>query len=137
MQLADDFKDSIAACMHMKIQIVDDNAEMRTSLRNLLVGECDECSECSNGAEAVALFQSNSPDLVLMDIRMPVMNGFEALIRIRSLNQAAKIAMVTQYDDDAYRRRAEQLGADAFLLKDRPEEIKHFVEQLTRGTRAR
>lgn len=72
----------------------------------------------ANGEQAVAMFRELKPDLVLMDLRMPVMTGVEAIGEIMKIDPAARIIVLTTYDGDEDIHRALKLGARAYLLKD-------------------
>lgn len=105
--------------MAATILIVNDNAQVRTLLRGIAAQEPDfhVVGEAEDGAEALRLAQALRPDLVLLDLAMPRVNGLEALRRIKAERPATKIIIVTVHAEDAYRRAAEDSGADAFLLK--------------------
>jgi CheY-like chemotaxis protein len=102
----------------MKIMIVDDNQQMRRFIRHYFWGMDISIVELSNGFEAVEKFGDLLPDLVLMDIKMPVMDGLEATRRIIELYPSAKIIIVTEYDDIHLREEAEKAGAHGYVLKD-------------------
>ena len=108
------FKNSI------KVMIVDDQAIIREGLSYLLSGfeEIDILCEASNGTSAIKLLESNSPDVILMDIRMPEMNGVEATKIIKNKYNDIKIIMFTTFDDDEYIIEAMAGGASGYLLKD-------------------
>ncbi len=76
--------------------------------------------EAADGAQAVALAVSEQPDVVLMDVRMPVMDGLEATRRIMALPRAPKVVILTTFDLDDYVYEALRAGASGFLLKDAP-----------------
>jgi DNA-binding NarL/FixJ family response regulator len=101
------------------ILIVDDNAQLRTLLRGIVVQEpdCHVVGEAEDGAEAMRLAQALRPDIVLLDLAMPRVNGLEALRRIKAERPTTKIIIVTVHAEDVYRRAAADSGADAFLLK--------------------
>jgi DNA-binding NarL/FixJ family response regulator len=105
--------------MAATILIVDDNAQLRALLRGITAQEpaCHVVSEAADGAEAIRLAQALQPDIVLLDLAMPRVNGLEALRRIKAECPATKIIIVTVHAEDAYRRAAADGGADAFLLK--------------------
>lgn len=111
----------------MKIMIVDDSTQSRDFFTSLLSDLQIECIECQDGQDAVERYQEVKPDVVLMDIRMPRMGGFEALQKIRQVDRNASIAMITQFNEEEYRVRAKNLGASAFFLKDNPSEVYDFV----------
>ena len=103
----------------IKVLIVDDQALLRGSFR-LLVDSAPDLTavgEAANGHEAVALARTTTPDVVLMDIRMPEMDGIEATTR---LSPTSKILILTTFDLDAYVYAALRAGASGFLLKDTP-----------------
>jgi len=75
-------------------------------------------AEAADGAEAVAAFEQHRPDVTLMDLRMPVLEGVEAVRRIRQLDGDAKIIVLTTYDSDEDITRALKAGAKAYVLKD-------------------
>jgi DNA-binding NarL/FixJ family response regulator len=105
--------------MRTTILIVDDHARFRALLREVTAQEPDfhVVGEAADGAEAIGLAQALQPDIVLLDVAMPQVNGLEALPRIKAERPETKIIMVTVHDEDAYRRAAAERGADAFLLK--------------------
>jgi CheY-like chemotaxis protein len=108
----------------MKILLADDNAAMRQVIRRILHGLVTEVSECGNGAEACALYATQHPDWVLMDVEMPEVNGLTATARIRADFPEARILIVTNYDDAALRAAAVQAGACGYVLKDNLWELR-------------
>jgi len=102
----------------MRILIVDDNASMRTFLDTLLNGMRHDTRQSASGADAVIQYLDYRPDLVLMDIRMPGMDGIEAMERILDTDPEARVAMVTEVDEPIYRKSAERAGAVGYFLKD-------------------
>lgn len=102
----------------MRLLIVDDNPRMRRFLRSLLGDITEEVCEAENGRLGVARFLEWNPDAVLMDIRMPVMDGLQATERIMDLNPRAVVIIVTDFDLPAYREQADRAGARAYILKD-------------------
>ena len=103
----------------IRIVIADDHASVRTSLhRSLkLQPRCEVVAEAENGSEAVALVEKIHPDLVLMDISMPVMNGIEATGMITSQFPGTKVIILTAHTDECYLNRAYQAGASRCLVK--------------------
>jgi DNA-binding NarL/FixJ family response regulator len=108
----------------MKILICDDQAVIRDGLELLLNLEKDfqVVALAQDGAQAIDLAAEKSPDLVLMDLKMPGMNGIEATRQIRSRFPQIKILVLTTYDDDEWVFDAIRAGADGYLLKDTPRE---------------
>jgi len=119
----------------MKIIICDDQAVVRDGLELLLSLEKDiQVVGCAqDGAEAIELTAQHQPDLVLMDLKMPGMNGIEATRQIRARFPQVKVLVLTTYDDDEWVFDAIRAGANGYLLKDTPREK---VIEAIRGTLA-
>jgi len=102
------------------VLIVDDHALLRTGVANIINHEPDlqVVAEASNGLEAVDAFERHRPDVTLLDLRMPVMEGVEAVRRIRERDPHAKVIVLTTYDTDEDISRALKAGAKAYILKD-------------------
>ncbi len=117
----------------MKVIICDDQALIRDSLGMLLNLErnIEVIGTAEDGAEAVELVEEHRPDLVLMDLKMPGMNGIEATRRIRAQYPEVKVLVLTTYDDDEWVFDAIRAGASGYLLKDTPREE---VIKAVRGT---
>jgi DNA-binding NarL/FixJ family response regulator len=105
--------------MGATILIVDDHAPVRTLMGRIAAQEPDlqVVGEAEDGAEAIRLTHELRPDIVLLDLVMPRVNGLEALQRIKAARPEIKVIIVTAHSEDAYRRAAEEGGADAFLVK--------------------
>jgi len=114
----------------MRILIVDDQPKVRAMLRALLAGMDLEFDEASNGSEAVERYACVSSDLVLMDVRMPVLDGIAATRRILASDTGAHIVVVTDYDDEDCRREAMAAGSRAFFWKGDPMALRAYVRQL-------
>jgi DNA-binding NarL/FixJ family response regulator len=117
----------------VKIIICDDQTIVRDGLAMLIKLEKDIqiVGEAEDGAQAVELAEKEKPDLVLMDLKMPVMNGVEATRRIKTKHPEIRVLVLTTYDDDQWVFDAIQAGASGYLLKDTPRE--KLVEAI-RGT---
>jgi len=117
----------------MKILVCDDQAIVRDGLELLLKLETDieVVGATQDGAEAVEMVDKFTPDLVLMDLKMPGMNGVEATRRICSAHPAIKILVLTTFDDDEWVFDAIRAGAAGYILKDTPREK---VIEAIRGT---
>src|SRR5690625_7979716 len=110
--------------MTIRMIIADDESLMRSGLR-LLLGAADDIeiiAEAADGAEAIDLARRLGPDLVLMDIRMPVIDGLEAAQRLLSEPDHPQILMLTAFGTDDFVHRALQSGAGGYILKDTPPE---------------
>jgi DNA-binding NarL/FixJ family response regulator len=100
-----------------RILLVDDHEILRKGIRHLLSPAWKICGEASNGQEAVQKAVELCPDLVLMDISMPVMNGIEATREIRRLGLSSKIVILTMHDSAEIVKRAKEAGANECLVK--------------------
>ena len=109
--------------MDMKVLIADDNANVRLLLRDYLPASANEVYQCANGEEAVALYKQHPPDWVLMDQDMPRTDGITAIRRIIAIYPAAKICMVTAFDDPEIRLAAIEAGACGYVVKDNLSEL--------------
>jgi DNA-binding NarL/FixJ family response regulator len=119
----------------MKVIICDDQAIIRDGLEMLLKLEKDieVVGQAQDGAEAVEMVKRAQPDLVLMDLKMPGMNGIEATRQIRGQYPQVKVLVLTTYDDDEWVFDAIRAGASGYLLKDTPREE---VIKAVKGTAA-
>ena len=133
--------------MSIRILLADDHAMLRAGLRALLSAEPDleVVGEAGNGEEAVALAEQLRPDVVVMDISMPVLDGLEATRRIATDPRTAltRVLVLTTFDLDEYVFQALQAGASGFLLKDTQpadplcqpteEDCAHELAEITEG----
>ena len=105
----------------LRVLVADDHALVRSGIRGLLEGaDLEVVGEASDGGEAVELALRLRPDVVVMDVRMPRVDGIEATRRLRSQPGAAQVLVLTTFDLDEYVYRALRAGAAGFLLKDAP-----------------
>ena len=111
----------------MNILIAEDSSPMRRMIRRVVAKANDEVYECADGTEAVAVYIRFQPDWVLMDIEMPKMDGIAATRAIYAFNQAAKIIVVTNYDDPQLREEARAAGATAFVVKDDLSRLRRLI----------
>ena len=106
------------------VVIVDDQGMVRAGFRSLLSGEpgLEVVGEAADGEEAVEVVTRLAPDITLMDIRMPVLDGLAATRRIVGSGVATRVLVLTTFDLDEYVFEALRAGASGFLLKDAPAE---------------
>jgi DNA-binding NarL/FixJ family response regulator len=102
------------------VMIVDDHALLRTGVANIISQEPDleVIAQAGNGLEAIAAYERHRPDVTLLDLRMPVMEGVEAVRQIRARDPHARVIVLTTYDTDDEISRALKAGAKAYVLKD-------------------
>lgn len=120
----------------VSILLVDDEALVRSGLRLLLDGAdgLNVVGEAANGVEALAAAERLDPDVILMDVRMPVMGGLEATTTLLQRQPEAKILILTTFDHDATVLESLRIGAVGFLLKDtEPADLIASVHQAARG----
>src|SRR5690606_12701721 len=123
----------------IRLLCADDHRLMRTGLVRVLESHKDVTvvAEASTGEEAVEQFARHRPDVTLMDLQMPKMNGVQAIKRIREIDPAARIIVLTMYErnEDAY--RALQAGAMGYLLKDAAlDDLIRVIHEVYEGRRA-
>jgi DNA-binding NarL/FixJ family response regulator len=120
----------------IRVLVVDDHPVVRTGVRGMLASHADfeVVGEASDGEEAVTLVDALEPDVVLMDLRMPGVDGAEATRRIRAAHPDVQVLVLTTYDTDHDIVRAVEAGAVGYLLKDAPrEELFRGVNAAARG----
>jgi len=120
----------------IRILISDDHPVVRTGLRGMINGEPDfeVVGEAENGKEAVAMTGELRPQVVLMDLRMPEMDGVTAIGHIKAEHPEVKVLVLTTYESDADILRAIETGATGYLLKDTPrEELFEAIRLVARG----
>jgi len=120
----------------IKVVIVDDHPVVREGIRAMLEtdGEIEVVGEASDGLEAVAKAEECQPNVMLMDIVMPKMDGLEATRRIKKLYPDTSVIMLTIYDDRAFFIDAIQAGAGGYLLKDASRDLLcHTIEAVNSG----
>ena len=122
--------------MNVRVLIADDQALVRGGFRMILEAreDMEVVGEAGDGAEAVELVESLRPDVVLMDVRMPGVDGIEATRRIVASGSPARIVILTTYDVDEYVFSALRAGASGFMLKDvRPADLTDAVRVVAQG----
>ena len=102
-----------------QVLIVDDSPQVRQELRTLLplAGDIEIVGEAADGQEAVRLVQALQPEVVLMDLEMPVLDGYEAARRIKAGFPSCRVVALTVHGYEAARQKASQSGVDVFLVK--------------------
>ena len=122
--------------MSIRTIIADDESLMRSGLR-LLLGAADDIeiiAEAAHGAEAIDLARKLSPDLILMDIRMPVMDGLEATRALMAQASHPEVLILTAFGTDEFVLQALRAGAAGYILKDTPpDELIHAVRAAANG----
>ena len=116
----------------IRVLVVDDHPVVRAGVQGMLASHADfdVVGEASDGEEALSQVAALNPDVVLMDLRMPAVDGVEATKRIRAQHPGVQVLVLTTYDTDDDIVRAVEAGAVGYLLKDAPR------EELFRGVRA-
>ncbi|WP_317441185.1 response regulator transcription factor [Streptomyces collinus] len=122
--------------MTLRVVVADDQTLVRTGFRMIIDARDDleVVGEASDGREAVRLTRQLNPDVVLMDVRMPVVDGIEATRQIADSGSPARVLVLTTWDVDAHVVAALRAGASGFLLKDiRPAELVDAIRLTARG----
>ncbi|MDF2628724.1 MAG: two-component response regulator [Symbiobacteriaceae bacterium] len=120
----------------IRIMLVDDQTILRAGLAGLLNRNADMTvvGEASNGQEALAMAEQVAPDVILMDVRMPVMDGVSATRELMKRGVTAGIIILTTFDDDEYIYEGISAGARGYLLKDAEyDELSHAIRVVARG----
>jgi DNA-binding NarL/FixJ family response regulator len=120
----------------IRVVIADDEDMVRAGFRLVLAREddIDVVAEAADGRQAVAAVERARPDVVLMDIRMPVLDGLEATRRIAQAQVDSRVLILTTFDEDAYVYGALQAGASGFMLKYAPaEDLIAAIRVVARG----
>jgi DNA-binding NarL/FixJ family response regulator len=122
----------------IRVLCVDDHRLMREGVARI-VGvhpDMEVVGGASNGEQAVAQFVEQRPDVTLMDLQLPVVNGIEAIRRIRQIDSSARIVVLTMYEGDENIHRAFDAGAMGYVLKDAiPDDLIHVIREVHAGRR--
>jgi DNA-binding NarL/FixJ family response regulator len=112
--------DASTAASKSRVLLVDDHALLRTGVANIINQEPDlrVVAEAGNGVEALDAYERHQPDVTLLDLRMPVMEGVEVVRQIRERDPRARVIILTTYDTDDEISQALKAGAKAYVLKD-------------------
>lgn len=122
--------------MAIKVMLADDHSMIREGLKQLLEleGEFEVVEEASDGGDCIEKLQIIKPDILLLDINMPVMNGLEVLQKIRDLKWELKILLLTVHNEVEYLLKAVDIGANGYLLKDsESSELKKAIISVVNG----
>ncbi|MFB6129948.1 MAG: chemotaxis protein CheY [Salinigranum sp.] len=103
--------------MMSRVLVVDDSAFMRNLLKQLLEDDHEVIGEAENGVEAVELYRELDPDVVTMDVVMPIRNGIEATTEIKSMDPESVVIMCTSIGQEEKMREAVEAGADGYITK--------------------
>ncbi len=120
----------------INVMIADDHAMIREGLRNLLEldGEIRVVEEAFDGEDCILKLRERIPDVLLLDINMPVMNGLEVLERIKELHMKVKVLVLTVHNEVEYLLRAVDLGINGYLLKDSDfDDLRKAIMAVSRG----
>src|SRR5688572_9455015 len=121
--------------MSVRVALADDQALVRAGLRALLKAQrVDVVFEADDGADLLAKLEAQPVDVVLSDIRMPGVDGIDALIRLRERGDRTPVLLLTTFDDSDLLLRATEAGAQGFLLKDAaPEDLHDAIRRVAAG----
>jgi DNA-binding NarL/FixJ family response regulator len=116
-----------------RILLVDDSAQVRQELGTLLAlaGDIEIVGEAADGREAIRLAQALQPDVVLMDLEMPVLDGYEATRQIKAGSPSCRVIALTVHGYEAARQKASQSGVDVFLVKG--VSVETLVQAISEG----
>jgi DNA-binding NarL/FixJ family response regulator len=120
----------------IRVLSVDDHALLREGIASIITHQPDMelVSQASGGREAIQQYREHRPDVTLMDLRMPDLNGIDALIAIRAEFPEARIIMLTTFEGDEEVRRAKDAGACGYLLKSLPpNQLAQVIRQVHSG----
>lgn len=120
----------------VRVVIADDHAIMRVGIRNILSRSNEICvvGEASNGAEAIDLVNELNPDVLILDMEMPIMDGVEVARRLQASDSPVRILVLSAYDDRQYILEMLNMGASGYLIKDEaPEVIVDAVQGISNG----
>ena len=120
----------------IRVVLVDDHVFVRDGIKSLLKNEAniEVVGEATDGLEALKAVQINQPDLLILDIRMPNLNGIEVIEKLRSQNNSVKIVMLSMCDSEEYVLKSIKAGADGYLLKgSSKEEFLKALNTVSKG----
>lgn len=106
----------------LRVLIADDRQQVRQELRAILplAGNIEVVGEAADGQEAVQLVAALRPQAILLDVQMPVMDGYQAALEIKAICPSCRVVALTVHGDETARRKASESGVDAFVVKGAP-----------------
>lgn len=115
----------------VKVVLADDHEIVRNGIKTLLEseGQIEVLGEASNGMEAIEKVIALKPEIVILDIRMPIMNGIEATAKLREVSPNTKVLILSMHDDEEYIIKSAESGASGYLLKDTNKQ--EFIKAIT------
>jgi two-component system response regulator DegU len=120
----------------LRLLLVDDSREVRRTISAVVADLVAEVAECADGDEVLARFAAFRPDLVLMDIRMPRMDGIRATTLLKAAHPEARVVIVSDFEQDDLRTAAREAGAEGFVSKSDLLVLRDLLElELERGSR--
>ncbi len=121
--------------MSIKVVVADDQVLIRQGIASMLKGqEIEIVAEASNGVEAIEKALEYRPNVLLMDVMMPELDGLDALEKLREQSPQTRVVMMSAYDNPTYMARSVALGADGFVLKDATsQEFLSAIQRAARG----
>lgn len=114
--------------------IVDDHTDMRRMLRTVISASVKKPAviiECQSGEEAIEMYAEHNPDVVLMDLQLEDMNGFEAMEKLYEQDTNAKVVIVTGFDTPSFRKKAKELHAQDFICKDKLSDLHQLMQNFS------
>jgi DNA-binding NarL/FixJ family response regulator len=117
----------------MRVLIVDDRPQVRRDLRTLLplAGDIQIAGEAANGQEAIEQAAALQPDVILMDLEMPIVDGYEATRQIKTRQPTCRVIALTIHADEVTRQQANRAGVDEFIEKGAP--LSSLIQAVTEG----
>ena len=109
---------------------MEDNYHMRRLIRSIVADTAETVYECSDGSEALEAYTAYEPDWVLMDIEMKILDGLTATRQIKDAFPAARIVIVSEYDNVEWREEADRAGASEYVLKENLFELRRILQDL-------
>ena len=119
----------------LRLLLVDDSREVRRTIRAVVQDLVADVAECGDGDEVLARFEAFRPDLVLMDIRMPRMDGIQATALLKAAHPAARVVIVSEYEQDDLRAAAREAGAEGYVPKSDLLVLRDLLEMEMEGGR--